>query len=139
MNNKDKIILALDFPSQEQTLATINSIGAHSLSYVKVGMELFYSCGPSIIQQLKELDLKIFLDIKMHDIPHTVTAAARSLANLKVDMINLHVAGGFKMMKEANSAYKEIHPSGKVIAVTQLTSTNQAVSYTHLPSPRDPE
>ncbi|MAZ48909.1 MAG: orotidine-5'-phosphate decarboxylase [Halobacteriovoraceae bacterium] len=121
-----QVIVALDFPSEKEALHFLDKVEG-KLTYVKVGMQLYYSQGPELIEKIKAKDLKIFLDLKLHDIPATVAKASQVLAKLKIDMVNVHAAGGFEMMKKANQAYKEIHPEGKMIAVTQLTSTSQEV------------
>jgi orotidine-5'-phosphate decarboxylase len=123
---KDQIIVALDFPSERDALNFVDEMGA-SLSFVKVGMELFFSTGIPLLNKLKAKNLKIFLDLKLHDIPNTVANAMKTLAQLKVDMINVHTSGGIHMMEQACDAYKQIHPEGKLIGVTQLTSTSQTM------------
>lgn len=117
------VIIALDFENKEKTLAFLKEFN-ESL-YVKVGMELFYSEGPAIIQEIKALGHKIFLDLKLHDIPNTVKSAMKCLAQLGVDMVNVHAAGGIKMMSEALKAFDGIEKRPLVIAVTQLTSTSK--------------
>lgn len=120
----DKVIIALDFPQADEALSFLDRIEGQ-IDFVKIGMELFYSEGPSLLKSIKGRGLKIFLDLKMHDIPMTVTKASKVLAQHKVDMINVHAAGGIEMMRQACQAYKEVHPEGMMIAVTQLTSTSQ--------------
>lgn len=117
------VIIALDFENKEKTLAFLKEFN-ESL-YVKVGMELFYSEGPAIIQEIKALGHKIFLDLKLHDIPNTVKSAMKCLAQLGVDMVNVHAAGGIKMMSEALKAFDGMEKRPLVIAVTQLTSTSK--------------
>lgn len=119
----DKIIVALDFPQAQTALELTKRIDG--LTYVKVGMELFYQAGAALIHELKKNNLKVFLDLKLHDIPHTVARTCEVLAKLQVDMVNVHAAGGSEMMNLAASAYKAINPKGKIIAVTQLTSTDE--------------
>lgn len=125
-NSLEKVIVALDFPQAGEAKAFLNLV-SNKIKFVKIGMELFYAEGPRILDPIHSNGQKVFLDLKLHDIPATVTKAARVLAKHKVDMINVHAAGGFEMMKNSCEAYKEIHPEGKVIAVTQLTSTSQEV------------
>lgn len=120
------IIVALDFPRESLAMDFLETV-EKKISYVKIGMELYYSQGPELVEKIKAKDLKIFLDLKLHDIPATVAKASQVLAKLKIDMVNVHAAGGFEMMRKANLSYKEIHPEGKMIAVTQLTSTSQEV------------
>lgn len=119
MNNE--VIVALDFKDKEEALTLLKKFDKSI--YVKVGMELFYSEGPSIIKAIKELNHKVFLDLKVHDIPNTAAGAMRSLAKLDVDIVNVHCAGGIKMMEAAKEIFKDSNTL--VIAVTQLTSTSQ--------------
>ena len=121
------VIIALDFKNFEETKSFIDQF-EESL-YVKVGMELFYAEGPQIIKYLKEKNHKIFLDLKLHDIPNTVKSAMKNLARLGVDMVNVHAAGTIPMMKAAVEGLIEGTPEGGnrplCIAVTQLTSTSE--------------
>ncbi|MBW9313470.1 orotidine-5'-phosphate decarboxylase [Bacillus subtilis] len=123
-------IIALDFASAEETLAFLVSFQQEPL-FVKVGMELFYQEGPSIVKQLKERNCELFLDLKLHDIPTTVNKAMKRLASLGVDLVNVHAAGGKKMMQAALEGLEEGTPAGKkrpsLIAVTQLTSTSEQI------------
>ncbi|OLQ56759.1 orotidine 5'-phosphate decarboxylase [Bacillus licheniformis] len=120
-------IIALDFASAEETLAFLAPFQKEPL-FVKVGMELFYQEGPSIVKQLKERNCELFLDLKLHDIPTTVNKAMKRLAGLGVDLVNVHAAGGKNMMQAALEGLEEGTPAGKkrpsLIAVTQLTSTS---------------
>lgn len=122
----DKIIVALD-TSEEETLDFLIKELAGSASFVKVGMELYFSSGPAIIKKLKDSGFKIFLDLKMHDIPTTVARTAKALAKLNVDILNLHAAGGAEMMRQAAQNFKEYNNTGKLLAVTHLTSTSDIV------------
>lgn len=123
-------IIALDFASAEETLAFLAPFQQEPL-FVKVGMELFYQEGPSIVKQLKERNCELFLDLKLHDIPITVNKAMKRLASLGVDLVNVHAAGGKKMMQAALEGLEEGTPAGKkrplLIAVTQLTSTSEQI------------
>ncbi|MDQ1853362.1 orotidine-5'-phosphate decarboxylase [Bacillus stercoris] len=123
-------IIALDFASAEETLAFLTPFQQEPL-FVKVGMELFYQEGPSIVKQLKERNCELFLDLKLHDIPTTVNKAMKRLASLGVDLVNVHAAGGKKMMQAALEGLEEGTPAGKkrpsLIAVTQLTSTSEQI------------
>ncbi len=119
------VIIALDFDSWEATLAFLDRFGEEK-PFVKIGMELYYAAGPAIVQEIKERGHKIFLDLKLHDIPNTVKKAMRVLSGLGVDMLNLHAAGTKAMMEAALEG--AVRPDGTrslVIAVTQLTSTSQ--------------
>ena len=119
------VIIACDFDSNEQTLDFLDKLGDHK-PYVKIGMELYYAEGPSIVKALKERGYKIFLDLKLHDIPNTVKKAMKVLSNLDVDMCNLHAAGTCKMMEAAlEGLTREDGSRPLLIAVTQLTSTTQ--------------
>lgn len=118
------VIIALDFENKERTLNFLKKFKNEKL-FVKVGMELFYSEGPSIIKEIKDLGHKIFLDLKLHDIPNTVKGGMKSLARLGVDMVNVHAAGGIKMMQAAYDAFEGVENKPKIIAVTQLTSTSK--------------
>ena len=117
------VIIALDFENKEKTLNFLKQFD--TTLYVKVGMELFYAEGPAIIQDIKSLGHKIFLDLKLHDIPNTVGSAMKNLAKLGVDIVNVHAAGGSKMMAAAKAAFEGINPRPLVIGVTQLTSTSK--------------
>jgi orotidine-5'-phosphate decarboxylase len=124
MIDPGKVIVALDFPEKEKTVAFLKTIQGEKV-WVKVGMELFYSSGPEIVHAAKEMGFKIFLDLKLHDIPNTVGSALKSLMKLPIDMVNVHAAGGSQMMKRAAEAVKASQNSPLLIAVTQLTSTTQ--------------
>ncbi|MCU9612169.1 orotidine-5'-phosphate decarboxylase [Caldibacillus lycopersici] len=122
------VIIALDFPSWEETQMFLRKFGKKKL-YVKVGMELFYQEGPAIITHLKEMGHQIFLDLKLHDIPNTVKSAMKGIAKLGVDLVNVHAAGGTQMMEAAIEGLEAGMSAGgkrtKCIAVTQLTSTSE--------------
>ncbi|HZH59323.1 MAG TPA: orotidine-5'-phosphate decarboxylase [Metabacillus sp.] len=124
------LIIALDFQDRQEVDHFLQQFKNETL-YVKVGMELFYQEGPSIISYIKQLGHKIFLDLKLHDIPNTVKQAMRGLAKLEVDLVNVHAAGGKKMMQAAIEGLEAGTPEGKkrpaCIAVTQLTSTSQSM------------
>ncbi|MEA5015735.1 MAG: orotidine-5'-phosphate decarboxylase [Candidatus Limiplasma sp.] len=122
---KGDVIIALDFPGAGAVYAFLDRF-AQEKPYVKVGMELFYAEGPQILREIKARGHKIFLDLKLHDIPNTVKSAMRSLSKLDVDMTNLHAAGTIDMMKAALEGLTR--PDGArplLLAVTQLTSTSQ--------------
>ena len=125
MRNKD-VIIALDFPTREETLAFLDRFPAGEKPFVKIGMELYYAEGPSIVREIKARGHKIFLDLKLHDIPNTVKKAMAVLSGLDIDMLNLHAAGTTAMMAAALEGLTR--PDGTrplLIAVTQLTSTSQ--------------
>ena len=117
------VIIALDFPDKDTTIKFLKQFDEPL--WVKVGMELFYGCGPEIIKAIKKLGHHIFLDLKLHDIPNTVKSAMANLAKLDVDMVNVHAKGGIKMMSEALTAFDGMDKKPLVIAVTELTSTSQ--------------
>ena len=124
MSAKD-VIIALDFHSKEDTLEFLDLFPEGEKPFVKIGMELFYAEGPSIVREIKARGHKIFLDLKLHDIPVTVKRAMEVLSRLDVDMVNLHAAGASEMMKAALLGLTR--PDGTrplLIAVTQLTSTD---------------
>jgi orotidine-5'-phosphate decarboxylase len=127
-----KIMVALDKPDAAAALALADQLQGAGC-WMKVGMELFYAAGPSIVRELKTRGFRIFLDLKMHDIPNTVRGGARSISRMGVDLFNVHGAGGVAMMQAAAEGVKEAVEAGEanqapiVIAVTQLTSTNQTV------------
>jgi orotidine 5'-phosphate decarboxylase len=119
------VIIACDFASAEETLAFLDKFTAEK-PYVKIGMELYYAEGPQIVKKIKERGHKIFLDLKLHDIPNTVKKAMKVLSALDVDMCNLHAAGTVAMMEAAlEGLTREDGMRPLLIAVTQLTSTDQ--------------
>ncbi len=126
MSAKD-VIIALDFPTESETLAFLDRFPAGEKPFVKIGMELYYAEGPAVVRALKDRGHKIFLDLKLHDIPNTVRRAMAVLSRLDVDMVNLHAAGASEMMRAALEGLTR--PDGTrplLIAVTQLTSTGPA-------------
>ncbi|WP_019120617.1 orotidine-5'-phosphate decarboxylase [Brevibacillus massiliensis] len=138
---RDRIILALDFSSGEEIERCLAQLG-EEVRYVKVGMELFYAAGPGIVSQLKERGLKVFVDLKVHDIPNTAKGAMKSLARLGADMVNVHVAGGTAMMEAAREGLEAGVPGGArplLIGVTMLTSTSQQVMNQELGIPGELE
>ena len=119
------VSIALDFENQQKTLAFLDRFPAGEKPYVKIGMELFYAEGPEIVRQIKARGHRIFLDLKLHDIPNTVKKAMAVLSRLDVDMVNLHAAGTRAMMEAALEGLTR--PDGSrplLLAVTQLTSTS---------------
>ena len=117
------VIIACDFSSAEETMSFLDRFGDLK-PYVKIGMELFYAEGPQIVRTLKARGHKVFLDLKLHDIPNTVGKAMSVLNGLGVDMCNVHAAGASEMMRAAAKAFAG--SDTLVIAVTQLTSTSEA-------------
>jgi len=120
----EKVILALDFSDKGEVINTIKNLKGN-IKWVEVGMELYYSEGPEIIHYLKDQDLSIFLDLKLHDIPNTVSQSLKNLCKLPIDMINVHALGGGVMLSEASKVVKDSLYSPYLIAVTQLTSTDE--------------
>ena len=119
------VIVACDFSSAEQVFAFLDKFTDRK-PFVKIGMELFYAEGPQIVREIKKRGHKIFLDLKLHDIPNTVKKSMAVLSNLDVDLCNLHAAGTIRMMEAAIEGLTR--PDGTrplLIAVTQLTSTDQ--------------
>ena len=119
------VIIACDFDSAEKTFAFLDKFTG-TKPFVKIGMELYYAEGPSIVKEIKKRGHKIFLDLKLHDIPNTVKKSMAVLSRLDVDMTNLHAAGTKRMMEAAIEGLTR--PDGTrpmLIAVTQLTSTDQ--------------
>ncbi len=122
-----KTIIALDFSNKEQVLEFLKQFDEPV--YVKIGMELTYACGLDIVKEVKKMGHKIFLDLKLHDIPNTVKGGMKNLAKLGVDIVNCHCGGGIEMMKAAKEGILEGTPVGqqpaKLIGVTVLTSTSK--------------
>ena len=119
------VIVACDFPSAGETLAFLDKLGS-ARPFVKIGMELYYAEGPQIVRSLKERGYKVFLDLKLHDIPNTVKKAMAVLSGLGADIVNVHAAGTKAMMAAALEGLTR--PDGSrplLIAVTQLTSTDE--------------
>ncbi len=119
------VIIACDFPSKEDVLNFLDKFEGKK-PFVKIGMELFYGAGPEIVREIKARGHKIFLDLKLHDIPNTVRKSMAVLSGLDVDMCNLHAGGTIAMMEAGLEGLKR--PDGTrplLIAVTQLTSTDQ--------------
>ena len=121
------VIIACDFASAEALFSFLD-LFKEEKPYLKVGMELFYAAGPSIVKEIKKRGHKIFLDLKLHDIPNTVKKAMSVLSNLDVDMCNLHASGTIPMMEAAiEGLTREDGTRPILLAVTQLTSTSQEV------------
>ena len=122
---KKDVIIALDFPTLEETLNFLDKFDDEKL-FVKVGMELYLQNGPVVLEKIKELGHKVFLDLKLHDIPNTVYGATKGLAKFKVDILTVHCAGGYEMLAAAKRGMVEGgSPDTNVIAITQLTSTSE--------------
>ena len=120
----EKIIIALDSTEPKHLEGLYDALKGHKV-WIKVGMELFYSQGAAAVDVAHKKGFKVFLDLKLHDIPNTVGQGLKSLLRLPVDMINIHAAGGSEMMKRAAEVVKAVSKPPLLIAVTQLTSTTQ--------------
>lgn len=119
------VIIACDFAGEKQVFDFLDKFGDKK-PFVKIGMELFYAAGPQIVKEIKKRGHKIFLDLKLHDIPNTVKKSMAVLSNLDVDMCNLHAAGTSRMMEAAIEGLTRSDGTRPLlIAVTQLTSTDQ--------------
>lgn len=136
---KRDVIIACDFSSKEQVISFLDKFKADDarlngkVPFVKIGMELYYACGPEIVREIKARGHKIFLDLKLHDIPNTVKKSMKVLSNMDVDICNLHAAGGIEMMKAAvEGLTREDGTRPLLIAVTQLTSTSEEVLHNEL-------
>ena len=125
MSDASDVMVAADFPNREALEQFLEGLEGRK-PYLKVGMELFYGAGPDLVTSLKERGYKVFLDLKLHDIPNTVGSAMSVLSDLGVDMVNLHASGGEAMMRAAIDGLTR--PDGTrplLIGVTQLTSTSK--------------
>jgi orotidine-5'-phosphate decarboxylase len=127
---KDRLIVALDVDTEEKAVELAEKL-KNDVRFFKIGFELFSSCGPAIVRRIKETDSDIFLDLKLHDIPNTVSKAAAVATRLGVYMFNVHALGGYDMMKKTmeiveEEAERQGIERPKVIAVTILTSMDEA-------------
>ncbi|PSM51774.1 orotidine-5'-phosphate decarboxylase [Campylobacter blaseri] len=120
------VIIACDFSSKKEVLDFLDKF-RDKKPYIKIGQELFYSEGASIIKEIKSRGLKIFLDLKQHDIPNTIYKSIKNLAMLDVDMLNVHASGTTPMMLAAKKGVDEINKDIILLAVTQLTSTSEEI------------
>lgn len=119
------LILALDVPSREAAAPLLRPLRG-SLHWVKIGLQMFTACGPDCVREAADQGFKIFLDLKLHDIPHTVAKAVESLAPLPIGMLTLHTAGGREMMSAALAAQAQARPDLLLLGVTVLTSMDAA-------------
>lgn len=127
MANAKDVIIACDFPSAEATFAFLDKFKDEERKpFLKIGMELYYGAGNEVVREIKRRGHKIFLDLKLHDIPNTVRKAMKVLSSLDVDMVNVHASGTVAMMKAAlEGLTREDGTRPLLIAVTQLTSTSE--------------
>lgn len=124
------VIIALDFSSAEEVFSFLHRL--EHKAFVKVGMELFYKEGPSIVTRLKEEGYKIFLDLKLHDIPNTVRHGMKSIASLGADMVDVHIAGGAAMIQGVREELDSLEHPPLLLGITQLTSTSEAQMHEEL-------
>lgn len=120
-----ELIVALDYNSMEEAIKLVDTLG-DSVKWFKVGSQLFTRYGTAVVSELKKRNKKVFLDLKFHDIPNTVSKAVASAAAIGADMVNVHASGGFEMMHEAVRSGKEANSEMLVIAVTVLTSMDDS-------------
>ncbi len=120
-----QLILALDLETREEALALLDRLG-DSLKWVKIGLQLFTAYGPDFVREIADRGYKVFLDLKLHDIPNTVAKAVQSISTLPVDLLTLHACGGGEMLEWANKARADYAPNLNLLAVTVLTSMNEA-------------
>ncbi len=127
------VIIACDFKSKEDLFTFLKPFKGLN-PYIKIGMEMYYKEGPSLVKELKQDGFKIFLDLKLHDIPNTVKAAMEKIGALGVDITNVHAEGGIEMMKAAREGLNatEEGKNTKLIAVTILTSINDEILHNEL-------
>jgi orotidine-5'-phosphate decarboxylase len=127
---RDRLIVALDVPTAQAAGNIVRELG-DSVSFYKVGLQLFAAEGPAIVRELTASGRKVFLDLKLHDIPNTVASAVKSVANLGIDLLTIHAAGGVAMMKAAVEAAASAPKRPSILAVTVLTSfTEQELAST---------
>ncbi|MFN8369692.1 MAG: orotidine-5'-phosphate decarboxylase [Bacteriovoracaceae bacterium] len=120
----EKVIIALDGMNESEVFIFLKKVSSH-FAYVKVGMELYYQHGPTIVQKIyNEFGLKVFLDLKLHDIPNTVSSSIKSLKNLPVHFLTVHISGGYEMLIQAKESAKTYLPQTKLLGVGLLTSLN---------------
>ncbi len=121
MSKHCKLILALDLPNKTEALEMLEKLQG-SLEWVKIGLQMYLKYGPDFVKQVGAMGFKVFLDLKLYDIPNTVASAIKSLADLPISMLTIHASGGEEMMRDALKAAKEAKPDLLILAVTVLTS-----------------
>jgi len=124
--SNNPVFVALDTPDLERALSLSRAVKEH-VGGLKVGLEFYTACGPAGVQKIVELGLPVFADLKFHDIPNTVAAAAREIARLGVTLFNIHASGGEVMLREAVAAAHAVDPKVKVLGVTVLTSIDDGM------------
>lgn len=122
---KCDLILALDVPDETAGMALLDRVG-RDVRWIKIGLQLFTRHGPGLVERVAARGYKIFLDLKLHDIPNTVASAVTSLASLPIDLLTIHTAGGAEMMRAAQAARDQHRPSLTLLGVTVLTSMDTA-------------
>lgn len=120
-----KLILALDLETRKDAFAMLDRLG-DSLEWVKIGLQLFTTYGPELVYEIADRGYHIFLDLKLYDIPNTVAKAVQSIATMPVELLTLHASGGAEMLQWANHARTDYAPDLNLLAVTVLTSMNEA-------------
>jgi orotidine-5'-phosphate decarboxylase len=118
---KCDLILALDVPGESEGVRLLHNLG-HDVRWVKIGLQLFTRHGPGLVERIAAMGYRIFLDLKLHDIPNTVASAVTSLATLPIDLLTIHTCGGAEMMRAAQAARDKHRPSLTLLGVTVLTS-----------------
>lgn len=124
MSKQCKLILALDLPDRESALDMLCKLQG-SLEWVKIGLQMYLKYGADFVREVGKMGFKIFLDLKLYDIPNTVASAVKSLSGLPISMLTIHASGGEEMMKAALLAAAETNPSLEILAVTVLTSFSE--------------
>ena len=118
-----KLMLALDLPNRESALEMLEKLRGN-LEWVKIGLQMYLAYGSDFVREVADMGFKIFLDLKLYDIPNTVASAVKSLKGLPISMLTIHTSGGREMMKYALDAAKETNPDLLILGVTVLTSFN---------------
>jgi orotidine-5'-phosphate decarboxylase len=122
---RHRLIVALDLPQRKSALEAVDQLSGH-VGIFKIGLEIFIREGPSFVEEIRARGENVFLDLKLHDIPNTVSGAVKSACRLGVQMLTLHAAGGRKMLEAAREAAEDFQPRPMLLAVTALTSLSQA-------------
>lgn len=124
MSKQCKLILALDLPDKESALAMLQKLQG-SLEWVKIGLQMYLKYGADFVRQVGDMGFKVFLDLKLYDIPNTVASAVKSLKGLPVEMLTIHTSGGEEMMRVAHLAAQETNANMQILGVTVLTSFDE--------------
>ena len=132
-----QLILALDLEDRESAIKLLQRAG-NELQWVKIGLQMFTRYGPDYVREIADLGKRIFLDLKLHDIPNTVAKAIESISQLPIDMLTIHTCGGKEMMSKAVASQQETAPRLKLLGVTVLTSMD-AASLNEIGLSRSPE